>query len=208
MKMKYMRSPQTEYLRIILRSIDFLILMTRFGFKPRFLTDLLSNRAKTGQGFILVELGPGPCRLAWIKNIFFEKVRYLDISDYGINCNNLIIKDLSSGIPLFPDLDTSRTVYFADHCIEHLEFSITREFCSDFAGKFFFRIPNIRSTSGKLDFNQDKTHITSFDDQQLSILSTLGKVKALPWSRFYEIGAFMKSNNIQNSRELCIYRNA
>lgn len=208
MKSKYMRAPQTEHLRIILRSIDFFALMTRFGFKPRFLTRLLRNSKKAGQGFTLVELGPGPCRLAWMKNIFFEKILYLDISDYGITCNNLIIQDLSSGIPLFKDLDKSRTIYFADHCIEHLEFSITRKFCTDFAGKFFFRIPNIRSASGKFDFNQDKTHITSFDDEQLAILSTLGKVKALPWSRFYEIKALFKSKSIKNSREVCIYRNA
>lgn len=206
--MKYKRSPRTEYLRIILRSIDFFVLMTRFGFYPRFLTGLLSNKSKTGQGFILVELGPGPCRLAWIKNIFFEKVRYLDISDYGISCNNLVIQDLSSGIPLFKDLDKSRTVYFADHCIEHLEFGITKKFCSDFAGKFFFRIPNIRSASGEFDFNKDKTHITCFDDEQLAILSTCCKVKALPWTRFYEIRSLIKSNNIRNARELCIYRNA
>ena len=206
-KMDYKRKGLSNSLRILLRTIDFLFLIMR-------ITQSNQSSLKLRK-LVLVELGPGPTRLSFLKNFLFKKVIYVDITDYGVNSPSLVIRDISRGIPLPEELlkfvssyESLDIIYTADHCLEHLPFDTILKFLKDYEGYFIFRVPNVRSLPGLEDFRRDPTHLTAFDDQQLEKIRSIADINVIFWTRFYtmtpNIFFHRKESNLYD-RELCMY---
>lgn len=205
--MNYKRKGLIESFRIVLRAIDLLFLITRITHSKQSYVRLKES--------VLVELGPGPTRLSFLKKFLFRKVIYIDIMDYGIDSSSVIIRDISNGIPLpnevFESINftsTSNTIYMADHCLEHLPFSVILDFFRNYSGSFVFRVPNVRSYPGLEDFRRDQTHVTAFDDQQLEKIESTSRINVMFWTRFYSTGLdilFHSKKPELYARELCIY---
>jgi hypothetical protein len=205
--MNYKRKGLNESLRVVLRAIDLLFLITRitqFNQSPVRLKEL-----------VLVELGPGPTRLSFLKRLLFKEVVFIDIMNYGISDPSLLIHDLSKDIPLPEEIfksikpdDSFNTIYMADHCLEHLPFKVILDFFGNYKGSFIFRVPNVRSISGLQDFRRDSTHLTAFDDQQLELIRSVSGINIMFWTRFYaaKLDFFSHFKNPElYAKELCIY---
>jgi len=205
--MNYKRKGLSESFRIAFRALDLLSLIIKIA---------QSNESSIRlNDLVLVELGPGPTRLHFLKKLLFRKVIFIDIMDYGIKDTSLIIHDISKGIPLPKELSgyigstpNCKTIYMADHCLEHLPFDIILKFFKNYKGSFIFRVPNIRSLPGLEDFGRDPTHLTAFDDQQLDEIKSVSDVNVIFWTRFYtmtlNIFFHRKESNLYD-RELCMY---
>jgi len=206
-------SPLSENLRLFLRTLDLVLLLTYL---------LLNTKVKRRNLFNshYVELGPGPAKLRAIKSMLFLKVLYIDKYDYGDSRDCLLLDIAESGIPqprelLGPHSVASDHLYFSDHCLEHLPYDQIVKFFSEYHGSFVFRFPNTRSMSGRLDFQSDDSHVTPFTDDQLQLLNHLSKectgipISLLFWDRLYSTPlhrSLLSRNRAETSREICIYR--
>ncbi len=184
----YTRPGFTEAFRQALRATDFLLLLFalyRLGIFP-------SLRAM--RRHVLVELGPGPTRLAGLKSALLKDLCFVDQSDFGKPDKRLRFFDLNSCG------DISNLIYqviglsgrdpillFADHCIEH----VTREVVSDLFLSLSrtnvtvcFRVPNIVSPRGQRNYGSDSTHRTPFDTDFREMLRKLG-FHVIPFVRWY-----------------------
>jgi len=205
--MNYKRKGFSESFRITFRAIDFLFLIAK-------ITQSNQSSMKL-RDLVLVELGPGPTRLHFLKRLLFRKVVFIDAIDYGIKDSSLIIHDMSRGIPLPREIseyidfgENYNTIYMADHCLEHLPLDVVLRFFRNYKGFFIFRVPNIRSLPGLEDFSRDSTHLTAFDDQQLEKIRSIADINVIFWTRFYtmtpNIFFHRKESNLYD-RELCMY---
>jgi len=186
--MRYARSGVTERLRRSCRIADFLLLLAVLrmrGFLP----------AAAGlRRSVLVELGPGPTRLASVKRRIFAGVVFLDQSDFGMPDANLRIanfeemNDVEQMLGRWCKLDPeTSTLFFADHCLEHVSEEKLLPFLHSLARSGHaacFRVPNTLSERGLHSFRKDATHRTSFGPQLRSRLESMGFV-IFPWMRWY-----------------------
>jgi hypothetical protein len=178
-----------------LRTVDFLLLVIDITVRKRLLR-LRDLRMAT-----LIELGPGPTRLAFLKRCVFRHVYFLDISDYGIPDPGLRIIDLESVIDarrvaegIFGVPPQAKVLFFADHCLEHIPEPPLLQFfdsllCAGFAG--CFRMPNIFSPRGHRNYLGDPTHRTSFDEPLRQRLQAIGFAVSF-WIRWYRISILSK----------------
>lgn len=186
----YARRGVTESVRQILRASDITILMLALvrGQKlPRF--HLLRTSA-------LLELGPGPMRLAKLKRRFFSRVCFVDKADFGLpdedlhNCDLEACSDIDRIARDICNIEQGQPVFITgDHCLEHLpqtKLLNLFESISKAGHSACFRVPNTLSPRGQFDYSRDSTHQSSFDASFRDQLSKLGFV-VLPWVRWYHI---------------------
>jgi len=193
---KYQRSGVVETLRRFCRIADlvlFLIVQRMRGRLPPF-----SALQKT----TLVELGPGPTRLEWLKGLLFRRVFFVDQSDFGIPSLNLRIANLE-GIQdatiIARDLCGLSTeepvLLFGDHCMEHLSRSTVLAILNSAIENGFsvcFRVPNVLSPLGRQNFLNDPTHQASFDLRLRDRIQEFG-FAIFPWMRWYRPDLIFKT---------------
>jgi hypothetical protein len=205
--MQYRLLGWIEFTRLALRASDFVILIIKIvGLRHLSLFSLFKEGCF--YNYCLVECGPGPCKLNWLKQIIFRGAMFYDLDDYGQPSPNLICVNLEEGIPCVPMSSPSsglRYLYFADHCFEHLPFNVVLDFVTNCDHPFLFRVPNIRSSRGLKDYLADPTHKSMFTDDQLMQLCSIPGVQSTHWNRFYSRG-LGRAYGMERAREICIYR--
>jgi hypothetical protein len=193
---RYKRTMVIEQLRQLGRIVDFLLLLVALRIHKQL--PALSRLHKT----TFVELGPGPTRLARVKKVLFQKILFVDQSDFGVPCPDLRVIDLEK----FEDAErlfarvrggsSNEPVFlFADHCMEHLSESALLAFLKsaiDFGFLACFRVPNVLSPRGKRNFLGDSTHLTSFDPQLRERIGKMG-LAISPWIRWYKVRLIFKA---------------
>jgi hypothetical protein len=186
----YKRQAMVEPLRQFCRIADFVLLLVVLRIQKR-LPAFSELRKAT-----LVELGPGPTRLAYVKELFFQRVLFFDQSDFGIPCQGLRIVNLDrfeDAEKIVTDIcglsSNERVFLFADHCMEHLsEDALSVFFKSAIENRFLacFRVPNVLSPGGRRNFLNDSTHHTSFDSALRNRIEQMG-FAIFPWIRWYKL---------------------
>lgn len=184
----YKRTVAVEQLRQLCRIADFVLLLIALRFQKR--VPAFSELRK----ITFVELGPGPTRLASVKRLFFQRVFFVDQSDFGVPCPELRIADLEQfhdagkiltdvcGLSL-----NERVLLFADHCLEHLPENALLAFLEsviDNGSLACFRVPNVLSPTGHRSFLNDSTHRASFDPGLRNNIRQIG-FAIYPWMRWY-----------------------
>ena len=181
-----------EIVRQAVRAIDFVVMM---GWLHIF-------KMKTPWPSVLVEFGPGPTRLAQLKQSIFGEVIFIDRDDYGVTDRRLLAVDLDRQMAydgLIGVLGARRAneniLFFADHCLEHLmprtAKAIVLEIARNPRWACCFRVPNILSPRGRRNFDSDATHKTDFGENMRRSLSALG-ISCAPWFRFYRGGPLLR----------------
>ncbi len=196
MRRQYSKSRFVEPFRKLGRALDLLVL----------LVTLLISRAtppfRMLREMVLIELGPGPTRLATLKRMLFREVYFVDKFDFEIPDPGLRLHDLAGCEDVRVIVkyvccvsDDSPVFIFADHFLEHMsEVGATRflqsvEECGVAA---CFRVPNILSPSGKRNYDNDPTHLTPFDESLRSRVEGLG-FSVFPWSRCYRFSLLIRA---------------
>jgi hypothetical protein len=198
MRDKYHLHGPKEYIRKVLRSIDFWLLFRRIKDLPQF-------HSRNLKQFRLIEFGPGPTKLRSLKRRIFFDVSYVDAAAYGKMSNDLTIADLnqpgtaSSLILQFSALDTQiPLIVFADHCLEHLDRSIVDSLLftiMETNSVGVFRVPDVESKEGMHNYRSDSTHRTPFDPEHRNYLVSKG-VAFHSWFRWYR----KKDRSLQKSK--------
>lgn len=193
---RYARSGAMERLRQLCRTADFVLLLAALRMRGH-----LAAITSLG-GRVLVELGPGPTRLASLKRRIFADVCFLDQSDFGIADRGLRIanfeemEDVRQVLDGWCRLDPSAPVlFFADHCLEHVTEERLLPFLRSLAQSGHaacFRVPNTLSARGLYAYGRDATHRTAFDPQLRSRLESMGFV-IFPWLRWYRPRLLMQA---------------
>lgn len=185
---RYRRSTAVEPLRKFCRASDFLLLLRTLSARGRLPA---FSQLKT---MTLVEMGPGPMRLAAFKRRLFREVCFLDISDFDIPDPGLFLLDLETcgsveailgALP--PSARTNPILLCADHCLEHISTGTLTSLFASIASQGLgacFRVPNILSPAGHRSYLRDNTHRTSFDPRFRRDRENSGFVIA-PWIRWY-----------------------
>ena len=193
---RYARSGIVERLRQFCRMADFLLLLAALR-----LRGLLP--AMTGlRRIALVELGPGPTRLATLKRRIFAQVIFLDQSDFSMPDPGLRIanfeemKDAGQMLRGWCGLDPALpALFFADHCLEHISQEKLLPFLRSLAASGHaacFRVPNTLSARGRLSFQRDATHRTAFEPGLRGRLEAMG-FRIFPWLRWYRPRLLMQA---------------
>lgn len=190
MTKSYARSGLVEPIRKQFRIVDFLLLLWSLRLGKQ------SHPRKALRGLTLIELGPGPTRLAWIKRRLFRRVLFVDKFDFGIPDRDLRIVDLervdnaSTIVNEICALGHHEPVFlFADHCLEHLPENVVIQLLNsivDIGATACFRVPNILSNTGKRNYGNDPTHQTPFNDPLRKQIQDLG-FAVYPWMRWYRV---------------------
>jgi hypothetical protein len=185
---RYARSGMAERVRQLCRRIDFFLLLTSLRLRGH-LPGVKVLRRTT-----LIELGPGPTRLAVLKRRIFAQVIFLDQSDFGIPDPGLRLanfermEDVGQMLAGWCGLDSAAPALFtADHCLEHVSEEKLLPFLSSLARSGHaacFRVPNTLSARGLRSFQNDATHCTAFEPELRSRLESMGFV-IFPWMRWY-----------------------
>lgn len=209
---EYKRSASVEPFRLFCRIADFILLLTVLRLKKRLPAFSELRRAA------LVELGPGPTRLASVKKLLFRKVFFVDRFDFGIPDPDLRIADLEEfedAGRIITDVcglsSNQRVVLFADHCLEHLPENMLLIFLKSVIDSGFqacFRVPNVLSSKGYRCFLSDSTHRTSFDLRQRELVKQMGFTIS-PWLRWYRPRLFFnvligRESLMKHSEEIAI----
>jgi hypothetical protein len=152
--------------------------------------------------YVLVELGPGPTRLAALKRALFKDVVFVDFRDYGMPDRSLRLADLERFATESVDSIIGRTTaggdffFLADHCLEHLSEKAATRFLEQVAQHprwmCCVRVPNVLSRGGQQNYSADVTHRTSFGSELRARLTTLGFALA-PWFRFYRLPPMLEA---------------
>jgi hypothetical protein len=208
----YARSAIIEPVRKVLRTLDFLLLLTVMRIEGRVPSFAVLRKTT------LVELGPGPLRLAFIKRLVFRQVFFIDRSDFGVKDPGLRVVDLEhfdDARILSSDVcglsqDTA-VLFFADHCLEHLSEKALLKFLKsvvDNGSQACFRVPNVLSPAGLHNFANDATHRTSFERELRARVGSLGFVIS-PWIRWYRPqpimrGIFNRRSSMTRAEEIAI----
>lgn len=191
--MHYRLTGLKERLRALGRGVDFLCLLS-----------LLRARGaiRGTRRYVLVELGPGPTRLAALKRALFSSIIFVDFRDYGIPDPSLRIVDLealasgSLASIVGTALDDVSVLVFADHCLEHLSDEAATRFFDEIARRPRWaccaRVPNVLSAGGRRNFLADDTHRTSFDAEMRERLRGMG-FRTSTWFRFYRIRPMLEA---------------
>ncbi len=192
----YARSGVVEQLRQLCRMIDFLLLLAALRLRGH-----LSTRSSLRR-CVLVELGPGPTRLAALKRHIFADAIFLDQFDFGIPDPGLRIADfeaMDDASRMLEDwcgLDPAMPVlFFADHCLEHVTEEKLLPFLHSLAhaGRAAcFRVPNTLSARGLHSFRNDATHRTAFEPELRARLESMG-FAIFPWMRWYRPRLWMQA---------------
>jgi hypothetical protein len=188
MNSEYRRSRAVEPFRKIGRSLDLALLLITLRAKNK-LPGLSQLHNMT-----LIELGPGPTRLASFKRMLFREVYFIDKSAYEVpdkglklcdlaECDNVrtIVKDVCA-LP-----EKSDVFILADHFLEHQTQQVVEALLDSMRScrvVACFRVPNIMSELGRANFENDATHRTAFADELRKSVSRMG-FSISPWSRFY-----------------------
>ncbi|HEX4032776.1 MAG TPA: hypothetical protein VHX20_20625 [Terracidiphilus sp.] len=185
---RYARSGMAERVRQLCRRVDFLALLTALRLRGH-LPGVAELRRTT-----LIELGPGPTRLAALKRRIFARVIFLDQSDFGVPDPGLRLanfeqmEDVEQMLAGWCGLDSATAVLFtADHCLEHVSEGKLLAFLGSLARSGHagcFRVPNTLSARGLHSFQNDATHRTAFEPELRSRLESMG-FAIFPWMRWY-----------------------
>jgi hypothetical protein len=192
---RYARNALLEPMRHFCRAVDFLLLLASLGLRQRIPPISMLRE------IALVELGPGPMRLARVKRLIFREVFFIDQSDFGVADPGLRIADLEQ----FEDARQIVTdvcgvepgkpvLFFADHCLEHVPAQRLLSFFPSLIRSGYlacFRVPNVLSPRGRLSFANDPTHQTAFQpDFRERILASGYQV--FPWMRWYRLPSILR----------------
>jgi hypothetical protein len=193
---RYARSGAVEQLRQLCRMADFLLLLAALRVRGYFSAVASLRRS------VLIELGPGPTRLASLKRRIFAQVIFLDQSDFGIFDPGLRIAnfeemdDAGQVLGTWCGLDPKTPVlFFADHCLEHVSQEKLLPFLHSLAHSGYaacFRVPNTLSARGLHSFRRDETHRTAFEPELRDRLESIG-FAIFPWMRWYRPRLMMQA---------------
>jgi hypothetical protein len=190
MDIEYRRSWAVEPFRKIGRCLDLAVLLITLRAKNK-LPGLFQLRNMT-----LIELGPGPTRLASFKRMLFHEVYFIDKSAYEVPDRGLKLCDLAEcdnvrtiikGVCALPE--KSDVFILADHFLEHQTQQVVEALLDSMRScrvVACFRVPNIMSDLGRANFENDATHCTAFDEELRSRIGRMG-FSISPWSRFYRL---------------------
>jgi len=184
---RYRRGGLAELVRLAARALDFVFLVRRASRSGALPSMATLRRA------VLLELGPGPTKLRLLKRLMFDRVHYVDSDPYGSGGQDLTIMDLgelrsvSSLAGMLPVGCRAQAFLFADHCLEHLSRDTVDHvlaLAADMTAACLFRVPNILSRTGRLNYEGDRTHRTPFDEDHRRALLEMG-LSVTPHSRWY-----------------------
>lgn len=195
---RYRRGGFAELLRLVARALDFVFLVraaSRSGALPPI---------NTLREAILLELGPGPTKLRFLKQLMFSRVYYIDAQTYGDTGDGLRAMDLeelrsvSSLSSIVESVESVPLVLFADHCLEHLSRGTVDHVLTlveEARAGCLIRVPNIYSERGRLNFERDSSHRTPFDRSHRRSLIESG-LTVTPHSRWYRcaFGGFYRGS--------------
>jgi len=209
MNLNYSRSGFAEPVRKCARSVDLLMLWSWL------LLRLSLPRLKK---LTLIELGPGPTRLAKLKRLIFGCVYFVDQWDFNIPdpgfrlCNVEDIPDAKAIVKRICGASDLPTFFFADHFLEHLSEASVEELLQSIRSQNHaacFRVPNILSPQGNENYRRDPTHQTNWSPEFRERIQALG-FSIRPWIRIYRINllskfVFMRRPAMSVAEEIAIY---
>jgi hypothetical protein len=186
----YAHKGLTESVRQYLRACDAAILMLALVCREQL------PRLNLLRTFALLELGPGPTRLARLKRRYFRRVCFVDKTDFGLQdfdlhrCDLEKCSDINHLAHKICNIPSDQLILVTgDHCLEHLPqnvLAVLFETISSSGHSACFRVPNVLSPHGQYNYSRDSTHQSAFDAAFRAYLSQLG-FAVLPWVRWYRI---------------------